>query len=65
MNVIDVIGWAVDGAVYCLGCRREMRKHGDDGPDDESPIFALDDCGPDGLYCECGEEIKPPYGEGR
>lgn len=59
MKMYDIIGYAIDGEIYCLDCAEDGNT--DNDTDGASPIFAGDDsmncphcssCG-DSLFDEC------------
>ena len=67
MGKVEVVGYIRDGSAYCLECWDGVKdRYAQDRIGHNrvvgTPIFDTDDMGPEGLFCECGETIKPSYG---
>lgn len=52
MHATDVIGWAYDGAMYCLRCKPD-----DANKDDIAPIYSTEESDSIDVCDECGDEI--------
>ena len=59
MGPVEIVGYITEDDVLCLACAEAELTPAQLKA--AHPIFTTDDHGPDGLFCECGETIKPAW----